>query len=180
MWCLEFFEKKWNMYEGHIFPRPLQQTCRLETTPLCLHTPLSVKKNFEIHINFIEINVNVCLLCAPHVMKSIILHNRRPVNKMFVTHLVFIFQLTFIFRILKSWKAHFHITPFRPTSYVLMRLMWLEYSNRVRNWNKVRNFIFVESKLELCQLEMLMFVYKLMCQISLINLFHFCSVNLIM
>ena len=24
------------MYEAHNFPRPLQQACRLETTPLCL------------------------------------------------------------------------------------------------------------------------------------------------
>ena len=89
------------------------------------------------------------------------------------------FQLTFIFRILRSWKAFFYITPFRPTSYVLMRLKWLEFSNRVRNWNKVKNFIFVESKLELCQLQMLIFIYKLMCQNSLMNMFHFCSMNLI-
>ena len=60
-----------------------------------------------------------------------------------------------------------------------MRLKWLEVSKRVRNWNKVKNFIFVESKLDLCQLEMPIFIYKLMCQSSLINLFHFCSVNLI-
>ena len=44
MWKLEFFEKKCNMYEAHIFPRTLQQTCRLETTPLCLNTRLRVKK----------------------------------------------------------------------------------------------------------------------------------------
>jgi hypothetical protein len=60
-----------------------------------------------------------------------------------------------------------------------MRLKWFEVSNRVRHWNKVKNFIFVELKLELCQLEMLIFIYKLMCQSTLINLFHFCSVNLI-
>jgi hypothetical protein len=48
-----------------------------------------------------------------------------------------------------------------------MRLKFLEVSNRVRNWNKVKKFIFVESKLELCQLEMLTFIYNLMCQISL-------------
>ena len=28
VWRLEFFVKKWNMYEAHVFPRPLQQTCR--------------------------------------------------------------------------------------------------------------------------------------------------------
>ena len=39
---------------------------------------VSCKKNFKIHINFIEINVNVCLLCAPQVKTSIILHTRRP------------------------------------------------------------------------------------------------------
>jgi len=60
-----------------------------------------------------------------------------------------------------------------------MRLKSLEVSNRVKNRNKVKNFIFVESKLELCQLEMPIFIYKLTCQISLINMFHFCSVNLI-
>ena len=53
------------------------------------------------------------------------------------------FRLTFFFRILRSWKHVYHITPFRPTSYVLMRLKWLEFSNRERNWNKVKNFIFV-------------------------------------
>ena len=78
VWRLEFFVKKWNMYEAHIFPRPLQQTCGLETTPLCLNTRIIVNKNFKIHINFIEINVNVCLLCAHRVMASIILHTRRP------------------------------------------------------------------------------------------------------
>ena len=72
------------------------------------------------------------------------------------------------------WEAEkhvFHITPFRPTSYVLMRLKWLEVSKPERNWNKVKNFILVLSKLELCQLEMLIFIYKLMCQMSLIKLF---------
>ena len=95
-------------------------------------------------------------------MTSIILHTRRhTVNKNFFTHLVFIYKLTLIFRILRSWKARFSHTTFRTTSYVLMILKWLEVSNRVRNWNKVKNFIFVESKLELCQLEMLIFKYKL-------------------
>ena len=107
VWLLEFFVKKWNMYEAHIIPRPLQQTCRLETAPLCLNTRLRVNKNFKFHTNFIEINVNVCLLCVPHVMSCIIPQNRRHVNKKSVTHLVFMFRMTFIFRILRSWKARF-------------------------------------------------------------------------
>ena len=46
-WRLEFFVKKWNMYESHISPRPLQQTCWLETTPLCLNTRLRLNKKFQ-------------------------------------------------------------------------------------------------------------------------------------
>ena len=66
------------MYEAHIFPRPLQQICSLETTPLCLNTRIRVKKNLKIHIIFIEINVNFCLLFAHRVLTSIVLHTRRP------------------------------------------------------------------------------------------------------
>jgi len=29
--------EKWNLYVGHIFKKPLLQTCRLETTSLCLN-----------------------------------------------------------------------------------------------------------------------------------------------
>ena len=47
VWRLEFFLKKWNMYESHIFERPLQQTCRLETTLLCLCTRLRLNKKFQ-------------------------------------------------------------------------------------------------------------------------------------
>ena len=104
------------------FPEDIKQICRLETTPLCLNTRLPANKNFKMQINFIEINVNVCLLCAHHVMTSIILHTRRPVNKNSLTHFVFMYQLTIIFRILRSWKARFLHTPFRRTSYVQMRL----------------------------------------------------------
>ena len=47
--CVEvrILVKKWNMYEVHIFPWPVQQTCRLETTLLCLNTRLSVNKIFQ-------------------------------------------------------------------------------------------------------------------------------------
>jgi len=69
---------KLNIYEGHIFPRPLLPTYRLETTSLCLNTRLIVNKIFQIFITFIEINVNVCILYAHHVMTSIILLTRSP------------------------------------------------------------------------------------------------------
>ena len=70
--------EKLNIYKGHIFPRPLLQTCRFERNYMCSNTRLRVNKNFLILITFIEINVNVCLLCAHHVMTSIIIHTRRP------------------------------------------------------------------------------------------------------
>jgi len=53
--------EEWNVYEGHIFPIPLLQTCRLETTSLCLNTRLFVNKNFQILIIFIEINLTFVL-----------------------------------------------------------------------------------------------------------------------
>ena len=140
------------------FQRPLSQACRLEITSLCLNTRLHVQKKFQNSHYFIKINVNVCLLCAHHIMTNIILHTRKPVNKKSVTHLVFMFQLIFFFRILRSWKHVFPITPFRPTSYVLMRLMWLEVSNRSRNSNELKKFIFVGSKPQLWQLEIPIFI----------------------
>ena len=63
--------------EGHFFPSSLLQTCRLETTSLCLNTRLLVKKIIQILIIFIEINVNVCLLGAHQVKESKLLHTRR-------------------------------------------------------------------------------------------------------
>ena len=36
-----------NIYEGHIFPIPLLQTCRLETTSFWLNTRLRVNKKFS-------------------------------------------------------------------------------------------------------------------------------------
>ena len=47
--CVEvrILVEKWNIHEAHIFPRPLLQTCRLETTSLCLNTRLRVNKKFQ-------------------------------------------------------------------------------------------------------------------------------------
>jgi len=38
--------EKWIVYEGHILPRTLLQTCRFEKTTLCLNTGLLVNKKF--------------------------------------------------------------------------------------------------------------------------------------
>ena len=76
-------------------------------------------------------------------------------------------------------KYVFHIVPFRPTRYVLTSFWCLEGSNRVRYWNKLKNNIYVRSKLQLCQFEIPIFINKLMCQSSLINSFSFmfCECN---
>ena len=70
--------KKVKYVWGSHFPEAITTNMQLGITPFCLNTRLRVNKTFKIHINFIEISVNVCLLCAPHVMTSIILHTRRP------------------------------------------------------------------------------------------------------
>jgi len=77
--CLEVWKlvEKWNVYESHIFPRALLQTCRLETTSLCLNTRLIVKRNFKILNILIGIYITVWLLCAHPLMTSIILRPRR-------------------------------------------------------------------------------------------------------
>jgi hypothetical protein len=76
-------------------------------------------------------------------------------------------------------KNLFHIAPFSSTSYVLKGFRCLEFCDRVRNWNKDENNIYVWSKLQLCQLEIPIFINKLMCQRSLINWVSFviCEFN---
>jgi len=63
----------------------------------------------------------------------------------------------------------FHIALFRPTRYVQKSFRYLEVRNGVRNWNKVKKIIFMGSKRQLCQLEIPIFIYKIMCQSILIN-----------
>ena len=86
------------------------------------------------------------------------------------------------FSIFAFWGAEkhvFHISPFRTTRYVLKSFRYLEVSNRVSNWNEVKNFIFLRSKLQLCQLEIQIFIYKLMCPSTLINRVSFLFYDLI-
>jgi hypothetical protein len=45
----------------------------------------------------------------------------------------------------------------------------VEFRNLVRTWNNVKNFIIVRLKLQLCQLEIPIFIYKIMCQSTIIN-----------
>ena len=74
-------------------------------------------------------------------------------------------------------KHVIHIAPFRTMRNVLKIFRYLEVSNRVRNWNKLKNIIFVGLKLQLCQLEIPIFIYKIMSQRTIINSvsFLFCE-----
>jgi len=67
--------KKLYIYERHISPMSVLQTCWLETASMCLNTRLRVK-NFEIPYVFIEIKITVGLFCAHTVMTSIIYDTR--------------------------------------------------------------------------------------------------------
>jgi hypothetical protein len=93
-------------------------------------------------------------------------------------HFVFMFQLILFFRNLRSWKARFSHRSILPTRYVLKIFRFLEFRNRVRNWNKIKNFLLVGSKIQLLELVISIFIYKLMCQITLINSvsFLFCEI----
>jgi len=108
VWKNRILVEMWNVNDGHIFPRSLLHTCRLETNSLCINTPLIVNKNFQILIIFIEINVNDFLLCADHVTTSIILHTRRPNCQWKVCYaLVYYVSANFFFHILGSWILRF-------------------------------------------------------------------------
>jgi tricorn protease-like protein len=97
---------------------------------------------------------------------------------MYVTHLVFV-SADYFFAFWGAEKHVSHIVPLRTTRNVHFRIRCLEVTNRERKWNEVKIFIFVMSKLQLCQLEIPIFIYKLMCQISLIKAvsFLFCEFN---
>ena len=76
-------------------------------------------------------------------------------------------------------KQLFHIPPFHICSYVLMSLVCLEVSNGVSNWNKGKNLIFVWSLLQICQLEIPIFICKFISLNSLWNSvsYGFCVFN---
>ena len=59
------------------FPEAIATNMKIGNDSFVFKYPVTCKKNFKIHINFVKINLNVCLLCAHHVMTSIILYTRR-------------------------------------------------------------------------------------------------------
>jgi len=59
------------------FPETITTNMLIGNDFFVFNFPVTGKKNFQIHINLVEINVNVLLVCDHHVMKGIILHTRR-------------------------------------------------------------------------------------------------------
>ena len=138
---------------------------------------LGVNKYIQFLIIFIEIYLSVWILCARTLMTNIL--EDSTLKKTSVTYLIFRFQLMFFFRILRTRKQLFHISPFRSTCYVLKSFGSLEVGNGVSNWNKVKNLFFVDSILHTCQLQIPVFIYKFMSQCSLwISVsYGFCEFN---
>ena len=60
------------------FPGAITTKMQIGNDYLVFKYPVNCKKKFPNPHYCIEINVNVCLLCAHYVMTSIILHTRRP------------------------------------------------------------------------------------------------------
>jgi len=108
--CVEFgisCKKVKYVWSSH-FPEAITTNMQIGNDYFVFKYPVTFKKNFKIHIYYIEINVNVCLLCALHVMTSIILHTRKPNCQEKVCYaLGFYVSADFIFSILRSWKARF-------------------------------------------------------------------------
>jgi len=130
--------------------------------------PVKYKKNFQILIIFIEIQVTVWHLFDHALMLSIIFHTRRPINKDNVSYVLEFYVSSDVhFGTFRSWKHVLHMTPFRSTCYELTFFGCLNVSNSVWNWNKVENLIFVWSILQICHLEIPVFIYKLMYDYSL-------------
>jgi hypothetical protein len=72
----------------------------------CMFTCKQKISNFWL---FFKINTNVWLLCALFVMTSVIsIIEDLTVNKMYVMHLVFMFQMIF-FSHFRSWKARYSL-----------------------------------------------------------------------
>jgi len=98
------------------FPEAITTNMKIGNAFIVFKCPAICKQSFQIFIIFIEINVNVCLLGAHPVIKSIILHTRSlNSQKMSVTHLVFMFLLIFFFSHFKELKStfltSFHFAP---------------------------------------------------------------------
>ena len=86
-------------------------------------------------------------------------------------HLVFMFQLIFIFRILRSWKSRSSHRSISPYEVFTKDFQILGGQKSCKELKLSKNVIYVVSKPQLCQLEIPIFIYKIMCLSTLINVF---------
>jgi len=101
------------------------------------------------------------------------------VNRKTVTYFVFKFSWFSFFAFWGTEMHVFKIVPFRPTRYVLKIFRYLDVSNRVKNWSKVKNNMYVRRNFYNIN-----WIYQyskkiLICQFSLKNSvsFMFCEFN---
>ena len=95
-------------------------------------------------------------------MTSIIFHTwRHNSNKHQLRTLFLFFSWCSFFAFWGAENHVFHIAPFRSTRYVLKSFRFMDVSNRVSKWNEVKSFIFVGSILQIYQLVIRIFKYKL-------------------
>ena len=179
-----FLVVMWNIYAAHISIGHSYK-CAYFKRILFIQYPVKCKQKIFKFSLFLSNFLTVLLLGVHPLMESIIFHTRRPNNQEKCSYLLDIYVSVDVhFHILWSWDACFHINPFRYTSYVLKCFGCLEVSSRVSNWNKGKKLIFVGAILHNAnwkykQLEIQVFIYKLMCQGSLWISFsyEFCEFN---
>jgi len=158
VWRLEFCRKAKYIWCSH-FPEVIRQTFWLETTSLCLNKRLSDKKSPHSHYFYCNLGIRLTFMCSPandkfNLSYSRTQHSRK--RQLLTWFLYFNWYSFFAF-----WgpeKQLFHNTPFSSTNNVLKSFGCLEVSNRVSNWKKSKNLILVGSILQICQLEIPVFI----------------------
>ena len=142
--------------------------------------PVECKKNYK-SLYFYWNFGNRWILCAHPLLTNLILDTRRPNNQEIVSY-VLDYEVSADVPIFAFWRAEkhvFHIVLFRSTSCVLRCFGCLEVNNSVSHWNKAKKPIFGRSILQMSQLEISLFIYKLRCQSSLWTSisYGFCEFN---
>jgi hypothetical protein len=144
---------------------PLLQTCRLETTSLCLNSRLVVNKKFpNSHYFYWNYCKRFTFMWSPRNDKYSPSCSKNYLSMKSLLRTSFLcFSWFSFFAFWEAEKHVFNIVPFRPTRNVLKFFRCLAVSNRMRYRDKVKNNIYVRSKLPLCQLEIRIFINNLMC-----------------
>ena len=137
------------IYYAHIFTRTLVQTCSLESTSLCLHTRLHVKKFPNSHNFFWNLSKRLTVMCSPRNDK----YNPsfwRPICWFKVCYaLGFYVSADFLFRILRSWKARFSHRSISPHEVCTKdsKVLGGHNSSKELKWRNKRHFCWVESSI---------------------------------